>query len=73
MDVNQPDQILHYSWAYCRECECFTYLMAQSKGTGKAFRKHGQLIGLACCRCKRKRAIVGHFITPTPTDANVET
>jgi hypothetical protein len=50
-------------FAYCRECDCHTYLMRWAKGTYKAKRKHGVVLGLKCCRCKKMRAVVGTFVT----------
>lgn len=64
--LSQPAAMLDYAFAYCVECDCFTYLMRRSRGSGKAHRRKGVLVGLRCCRCRKNRAVVGHFITGEP-------
>ena len=61
---------LEYHFAYCQPCDCYTYLMRGSSGKNKACHRRGILIGIKCCRCKRKRAIAGSFLTQ-PTNGNL--
>ena len=54
----------HQGWyiAYCKPCDCYTYLMARARGTNKAHHSNGVVIGIKCCRCRRKRAITAENI-----------
>lgn len=65
--------LLEYHFSYCRECDCFTYLMRGAKGKYKAKRKAGLVVGLKCCRCKKRRAVVGCFVTAKTNGNNEST
>lgn len=43
--------------AWCAPCQCYTHLMVRARGTNKASRKNGVVVGMKCCRCKRVRAV----------------
>lgn len=65
--------MLRYHWAFCAPCDHYTYLMEGSRGTNKAHRKDGILLGIKCSRCKRKRAITGCFVTSVKSNDHQQT